>query len=270
MGGAHRGSKRGAVAIEGGVETNQLQFLEELASLLQPQTSLEAEAKDGRETSTSLGSRTRPIPVASRDVDSSELATEQQTADAREYLNNAELLLVSQRNKNPRSRNIIVKKKASSPDRESGEREKLLTSKKKKAERKQSSYRQSLARGEAGRSQSCCWLKESKEKEVREWLKRKERESASKRLVESRERQQERKKHGERARERQEREAQAKEAYQQWQNRKASEERLKREAREARDKQVQSITQEREHSKTTATSQPTHRKTREGAPAIYQ
>lgn len=217
-----------AVAIENS-DKRQLRFLEELASLLQPQTtSLEAE---GRETSLPSPVQTG---VASGRLESCGLDPEL-VADAREFLNSAELLLVSQRKRTPQTEPLDRKK--THPPAGLGEREKSTT--KKKVQQKQSSRRHSSTGSERGGSLSSCWLKESEEKDIREWLKRKERESDSKRLAARRERGREKTRREEKARERKERETRANEAYTQWQSRKSSEESEKRAARRARDKQVQ-------------------------------
>lgn len=210
--------------------TEQLLFLEELASLLRPDPPLQrvktrlvppaerirSNKKSGCRGKTGgrrsrAGSRERRC---SHDVASSSI-------DARDFLNSAELVLLDQRKK---------METQPTPVHERGKSEMTVKERKRRSKVSHSIDQSSSSGWMRGcsPSQNSYWLKESEEAGIQKWLRRKERESAAQRLAEKKERRQEKRKIEEKARLQQEREQLAKLAYQQWKDRKMSEEKARK------------------------------------------
>ena len=131
--------------------------------------------------------------------------------DPREFLNPAELLLVSER----------------SAARPASRRRASLTD-----SSHQAPYRGTEREGRGPPSR--CWLRESEEDEVREWLRRKDREFLLKKRAEKRTRKREIKEKDKERERQEERDRQAKDAYQQWLQRKKREGRWRRRREEDR------------------------------------
>ena len=243
---AHKAARSGA---------EQLPFLEELASLLQPESPrllrgpgeirspfAPAKTKPGR-GSRSKTNRPHARTTAVRREEPSKKTSRctpdlppDACLDPREFLNSAELLFLSQRTscaaaleKRRAPLTVTHKRGTAVSETVKKQRGKESSTSHSLSQRQRSPSRESARRRSA--SLSSCWLKESEEKDVQAWLRRKEREITSRRRTEKRERRQEKRKREERARERGEREQQAKMAYQQWKERKASEDRERRRAR---------------------------------------
>lgn len=176
----------------GATAANKLEFLNNLVSLLHPHTLQEQGP---------LLHPTKHCSTAADDVD-----------DASQYLNSAELLLLKQR-----------KQLTCSPDHRdktcnpsAGKNKKYISASSSctRQTKKASSDTHSRSR-DKGLTSNYCWLKESKEKDIYDWLSKKEKESTSRRLEKRREKRLEKRRKEERVREKQEREVLAKEAYDQ-------------------------------------------------------
>lgn len=206
--------------------TEQLRFLEELASLLRPETPLKRQ-------------KMRPAPPAkhTRSEKSREIRRKTNgrtgsgdsdvSIDPRDFLNSAELALLHQRKRTPHTKKLETEPPPL-PETDKGGRSTP-------GQRKRDSHAHSLDQPSSSRktrnrstSLSGYWLRESREPDIQHWLRQKEREGAARRLAEKRERRQEKKKREEKARLQQEREQLAKVAYQQWKERKKSEEKAKK------------------------------------------
>ena len=231
----------------------QLRFLEELSSLLRPEPRPERAERGPPIPPAGQLARTRPARAsvgrgacpAGRERRTSGTISSSDLPDPRDYLNSAELLLLTQRKTTPHA---AAQRRKPVPLSEADKREKSAVETKRRgrdASRSLSLAQPSLPRTRRrSGSLSNCWLKETKEKNVREWLRKKESESASRKLAENRERRQEKRKREEKVRQQAEREQLAMAAYQQWKQRKTAEDKVRGKVKNARDKQVQILTEE--------------------------
>ena len=218
--------------------SEQLQFLEELASLLQPEPPPQGRPSGGGQ---SRGAPTPPVDTETARTsgrDEKDGASSTDLLDPREYLNSAELMLLSLMKTLGREQTRLA------------ERTPLVTVERKKrrtASLTGSVDQQPPPRGEGSASPSRvgggCWLKESEMAEVRDWLRMKDRETILKMRAVSRERRRARREREEKDKQQVEREKQAKVAYQRWLQRKASEEIARKKVRIRRDDNVRTISQ---------------------------
>ena len=218
-------------AANGGTE--QLQFLEELACLLRPESALQRPktrpTPPAKQTISEKKSTRRGIGRKTNDRTGGETQCSDvilSPIDPRDFLNSAELALLEQRKRNPNTKRLETHLPSLPEEGRSA---------KAAEQRKKDSHSLSLDQPSSSRrirsrstSLSSYWLKESREPDVQNWLRRKEHETASRRLAEKRERRREKRKAEEKARLQQEREQLAKVAYQQWKERKNSEEKAKK------------------------------------------
>lgn len=224
----HRGV---AQSVTGGTE--QLQFLEELASLLRPEPPLQKpktgpvppakQTRSEKSTRRAIGRKTNGRTSSGETPCSNVMLS---SIDPRDFLNSAEIALLEQRKSNTHTKRLETDPR---PLNKGGRSAKAAE------QRNKDSHSHSLDQPSSSRrirsrstSLSGYWLKESGEPDVQNWLRRKEREGAARRLAEKRERRREKKKTEEKARLQQEREQLAKVAYQQWKEKKNSEEKAKK------------------------------------------